>query len=147
MDQSSLESFRGNIRVLELILADLAKISAFTGGISITQFHIVYALMERKSCSMVDLADALSIEKSKVSRTIDQLVKKNLVNRDIDPDNRRYSVVSLTSKGMKLTKDMNKSHNALFQKTLKNLSQSQKKAFLAAFDQFVQALKAELTSL
>ncbi len=148
MDSESqqLESLRKNIRILGMTLDNLAKVLAFSGGVTITQFHIIYAVKELKACSMVQLVKELSLEKSKVSRTVDQLVKLGLANREMNPENRRSSIISLTKKGETTVNNINKNHNVLFGNILSQLLKNKKKAFLSDFDLFVKILKHELSS-
>ncbi len=90
---------------------------------------------------MVQLANSLSLEKSKVSRDIDKLVKVKFVNREINPKNRRYSSLTLTSRGKKIVQNINEKNNLLFKKILSRLPQGNEELFIENFAIFTGAFK------
>ena len=52
-----------------------------------------------RSISLNDLAEILELDKSTMSRTINNLVNSDLAVREIDPNDRRYLNIKLTEKG------------------------------------------------
>lgn len=66
--------------------------------------------------SLIDLADLLGLDKSTMSRTINNLVNLNLVNREIDSDNRRYISIQLTDKGIEVFRNIEDSMNDYYSK-------------------------------
>ena len=72
MDRKKVESFRKNIRTLDILFDSYEKELTSNYGIPLGQFHILFAIDEMEPCSMVQLASSLSLEKSKVSRYIDK---------------------------------------------------------------------------
>jgi DNA-binding MarR family transcriptional regulator len=54
------------------------------------------------ACRMRDLAEALRIDPSTATRTVDRLVERGLVERVPDPDDARAVLVAPTAKGKKL---------------------------------------------
>jgi DNA-binding MarR family transcriptional regulator len=53
-------------------------------------------------CGLKELAEKLGSSKPAMSRAIDDLVKKGLVSRDEDPEDRRARRIELTAKGREL---------------------------------------------
>ena len=146
METKKIESFRKNLRTLRLLIDFHQKELASNDGVPIDQFHILFAINGLKECSMIELADVLSMDKSKVSRAISKLVKTGFVNREINPENRRYSIVTLTDLGQKIVHEINKKNNRLFKKTLSHLPHNNVDQFIEDFDVFTTAFKNILKS-
>jgi len=51
-----------------------------------------------------------------VSRTVDKLVTKGMVKRDIDPVDRRYLVINLTARGEEVYRKIEENMNLFFEK-------------------------------
>lgn len=60
------------------------------------------------------IADAVRKDKSAVLRQIDNLEKKNLVQRVIDPNDRRRNIIRVTSDGIDLINQINEKLDELF---------------------------------
>ncbi|TKJ39128.1 hypothetical protein CEE37_11965 [candidate division LCP-89 bacterium B3_LCP] len=63
--------------------------------------------LELNACkTTADLADNMLVAKSRVTRVVDGLVKKGLVGRCEDKDDRRICQVSLTNEGNRIAVDL-----------------------------------------
>jgi len=71
-------------------------------GISVSQCYALTALGEHDTLTMQALADGLQLAISTVTRLVDQLVDKQLVQRHSAPHDRRVCCVSLTAEGSRL---------------------------------------------
>lgn len=58
-------------------------------GLSSTQMLLVYEVLQNKDISLNGLCEIMGLPKSTVSRLVDDLVKKNVLIREIPPENRR----------------------------------------------------------
>jgi DNA-binding MarR family transcriptional regulator len=65
------------------------------------QCHALVAIGEHKEISIVELAAVLGADTSTLSRTVDNMVKAGLVNRVLNPQDRRYVSLTLTAEGRK----------------------------------------------
>ena len=79
-------------------------------GITVSQCYLLDALATRGPLSMQELASHLRLQISTVTRLVDGLVKKKLVRRQKDSDDRRIVRVELTEAGQrtheKITDDL-----------------------------------------
>ncbi len=141
MDKEKIEFFRKNLRSLRILIDFYQEELASKDGVPIDQFHILFAIDALKECSMVKLAEVLSLDKSKASRAITKLVKAGFVNRDINPENRRYSILTLTSNGKRIVKSINEKNNLLFENILSRLPQGEEELFIEYFAVFTAAFK------
>lgn len=71
-------------------------------GISVSQCYTLEVLREYGPLTMQTLAEHLQLAVSTVTRIINQLVDKRLVERQSDPRDRRICQVSLTADGKQL---------------------------------------------
>ena len=61
-------------------------------------------LWEKRSLSQQNIADLIQKDKNSVTKIIDSLEKKNLVNRVVDQKDRRINKIELTKEGLALEK-------------------------------------------
>jgi DNA-binding MarR family transcriptional regulator len=115
-------------------------------GISITQCHALMEIGKRPEIKLVDLSERLNLDKSTVSRTIDGLVKNNLVKRNVPDGNRRVTNISLSQNGSKLFKKINQDNNTFYSKVLDNIPNSEKENFLRLFSLFVKGMQENRSS-
>ena len=94
------EILRELIRILVRDLGVLEKSDASCCGVSIAQCHAIVEIGREGKISLIDLANLLGLDKSTMSRTINNLVESELVHRDLDMENRRYVNIQLTEKGI-----------------------------------------------
>ncbi|GAB6280147.1 MAG: hypothetical protein STSR0007_02000 [Thermovirga sp.] len=89
------ESTRELVRNLSLLDGDRASCC----GVTLAQCHAIVEIgrMEKTSPSL--LAERLRLERSTVTRVMDNLVVQGFVLRESDPGDRRALILSLTDKG------------------------------------------------
>lgn len=67
--------------------------------INVSQFHFLIEIGNHKNINQEKIASISNFDKGAVARSIRDLEDKGLVKRQIDNENRRQNIVSLTSKG------------------------------------------------
>ncbi len=68
-------------------------------ALTITQWRIMAVLGEYPGISADEVSDKTQIEKSILSRAINKLLQRNLIDREFDSDDRRRSILVLTQTG------------------------------------------------
>lgn len=81
-----------------------------------------------------DIARNLGVSRQAVHSTINQMVKLGIVRLDVDPDDRRHMIVSLTDLGARMRKDAQRSMDALTTQIADRLGQDKFDALLAALE-------------
>lgn len=103
--------FRENTRILEFHLGNINKTDCCCCGISETQCFVLVEIGRNPDISVKELAKVLRLDKSGISRTVEELVKRNYVERKPSEEDRRYVVLNLTSEGKerfeRIENDMN----------------------------------------
>ncbi len=97
-DQGS-STLRELIRILVRNLGVLEKNDASCCGVTITQCHAIVEIGRADNISLVELADLLVVDKSTMSRTVNNLVEAGLAIREMDTENRKYILIQLSEEG------------------------------------------------
>jgi len=104
-------------------------------GVTITQCHTLLELTLKDNVTINELAKRLHLDKSTVSRTIDNLVQNKLVDREIPSSNRRTTRIKLTPNGHSVSKKINKGNNHYYSQALRTIPSEKLVDFLQAFEQ------------
>jgi DNA-binding MarR family transcriptional regulator len=81
-----------------------------------------------------DIARNLGISRQAIHSTIGQMVKLGIVRLEVDPDDRRHMIVSLTELGARMRQDAQRSMEALSAQIAGRLGQDRFDALLAALE-------------
>lgn len=80
------------------------KLSAF--DITPIQYAVLYCLWEKNGKSPKEIAERLKLENSTISGILERMEKKDLIERRISKEDRRFIQVFATKKGASLEKDV-----------------------------------------
>lgn len=115
MSEKGSEILRELIRIVVRHLGILEKNDATCCGVSLAQCHAIVEIGRNDKVSLGDLANTLGLDKSTMSRTTNNLVESELVNRDLDQENRRYVNIQLTEKGQTVFKTIEESMSEYYE--------------------------------
>jgi DNA-binding MarR family transcriptional regulator len=93
---------RETIRLLERKLGLLSDNEMSCCNITMAQCHAIVEIGRAKNISLIDLSSLLNLDNSTLSRTVNNLVKSGLVQRELDAQDRRYVTITLTENGLKI---------------------------------------------
>ena len=85
------------------------------------------------------LAARLRLDSSTLSRTIDGLVKKRLLARSPDSEDRRVVWIHLTAKGKGTCRSLHEENDAICRSVFAKIPPSRRQSVLRSFDVLVQA--------
>lgn len=91
------------------------------GHLTIAEANAVYAIGAGEPKTMKQIAETLGVAVSTPTRTVDRLVDKEIVNRRVDPDDRRKLLIELTPKGKDLLVEMDEEGIIMVRKMLEPL--------------------------
>ena len=118
MNQAKL--LRENTRILECHLGNINKTDSCCCGISEPECFVLVEIGRKPNISVKELAEILRLDKSGVSRTVEELVQKDYVERKPSTEDRRFVVLNLTLKGKerfeKIENDMNRKFKEILDK-------------------------------
>ena len=94
-----------------------------------------------------DISQRLDVAKSRVTKLIDGLIGRGLVERIDDPKDARIRLISLTPEGLRKSEEIDAFQREIHQKILRHLGEEERKTVLSNLDLLrsgMEAVKAEL---
>lgn len=136
------ETLRELIRILVRDLGILEKSDASCCGVTITQCHAVVEIGRKGKISLVDLAGLLGLDKSTMSRTINNLVESDLVLRDLDTENRRYVIIQLTENGRNVFMNIEESMNGYYKSIFNSIPENKRNQVMESLQLLTNAVES-----
>lgn len=140
MDQVKL--FRENTRRLEMNLGNINKSDCCCCGISDTQCFILVEIGRKPDISVKELAGILRLDKSGISRMVEELVQKEFVERKPSKEDRRYVVLNLTVKGSERFNQIENNMNIKFKSILDRIPEEKRNQVIEALELYNIACEA-----
>ncbi len=109
MNNVNGSDLREGIRVLVRNLGLLERSESGCCGVTLAQCHAIVEIGRSDETNLNNLTELLNLDKSTMSRTIDNLVNQSLALRQTRTENRRYISIKLTEKGYEIFKSIEKS--------------------------------------
>ncbi|MCL2533281.1 MAG: MarR family transcriptional regulator [Nocardiaceae bacterium] len=107
---------------------------------------VLFALSARGSCRQNELASALCVSQSALSRQMTELVDAGLVERDPDPDDKRAFRVQVSDKGHEVLSTTMERRSARLRDLLGGWSQDEAAAALTTIERLTGSLTARSES-
>ena len=136
------QNLREMIRMLVRSLGILEKGDVCKSTITITQCHAIVEIGRRGKVSLIDLADMMDVDKSTMSRTVNNLVEAGLALRDVDVNNRRYVIIQLTDAGQKEFRSIEESMNGYFKSVFEAIPEEKRSQVLESLLLLTEAVKS-----
>lgn len=89
--------------IVASVVRSLASVSS---SVSVPQLRVLVMLSAAAPLNLTAVAQRLGVNASNASRTCDRLVKAELVDRQVDPHDRRHVSLALTRNGRRLVADV-----------------------------------------
>jgi len=143
-----MSSIEPHKRLRELIRQLERKTGAFNDSqmaccnITITQCHALVEIGRAKHISLIELSELLGLESSTISRTVNHLVNAEMVNREVDPVNRRFITISLTKDGQQIYNGIEACMNLYYKKVLQNIAEEKQTEVLESIQILIDAITA-----
>lgn len=116
--------------MIERSVAEQLKSETDCCGVTLAQCHALVELGDAGAINLAGLAERMELDASTLSRTVDSMVKAGLITRDINSDNRRAVVISLTKKGEERLEFINRSCNEYYGKLLDSIPSGKRASLL-----------------
>lgn len=104
-------------------------------------FSILYFLNENNGCNQQCICNNLAIDKTAMVKVIDYLIKNDMVERDINPNDRREHFIKLTKKGHKQTEEVVRAFKAIDSQMFSKISKDDQEVFMRVLSQLSSNLK------
>ncbi|MBP5594377.1 MarR family winged helix-turn-helix transcriptional regulator [Pseudobutyrivibrio sp.] len=136
------KNFREQVRQLEFLLDSVDAEDCCCCSVNKQQCFALVEIGRAPGISVKDLADRLHSDKSVVSRTVDDLVKKGYVVRKPSEIDRRFVELSLTDMGIERFEKIEKSMDDKFADICSKIPKDKQKQVLESLELINSALEA-----
>jgi len=133
------DAFASVVRALGLLRPDTTPCGQ---PVSVTEAHAIAELHDRGPLTQQELAAALGLQKSTVSRLVDQLAADDLAARAPNPSDRRSVLVELTPNGKQRARRLAKARRALFAGLLEQLDDDARRTVIDGLTHLDEAARA-----
>jgi DNA-binding MarR family transcriptional regulator len=140
INRKRVQAFRKVLRRFERIHRILVEDRDCCRGLTIAQCHPLLEIDELGRTSLGDLASRLDLDPSTLSRTVENLVRQGLVQREPDSSDRRRVVLTLTAEGKRLVDDINAENDRFYDGILDRLPAERRDIAVQFFDELVRAI-------
>ena len=110
-------------------------------GLTQAEFRCLRLFGSDESLNNKTIAERMSLSPSRLTRIIDGLVKKEYINREIDPNDRRNMRVALSNKGRSLVNQLNKAYVDIHHEILQDIDPSQHEQLITAMTHLLEAIE------
>ena len=107
-------------------------------AISMPEWRIMMILAEYPDVSADEVCRRTRIEKSVVSRAVARLLKRHLINRDVDENDRRRSILRLSETGLSVYDEVMPIARDYEAKLLADLTAEEMETFNAMIDKLLE---------
>ena len=115
-------------------------------GVTASQGYILLALPETGSVTMNDLSVRMKLANSTMTRMVDQLIRKGMLTREPDPEDRRIVRVRLTEQGQDVKIRLKKTMQGLFTQILEDIPDGNREQILRSLGTLKQSIVDTLKS-
>jgi DNA-binding MarR family transcriptional regulator len=140
VDILKIRDFRKTLRRFERQLESQIKDCCCCGGLTMAQSHVLLEIELQGETTTVALAQALGLDKSTLSRTVDGLVNIGLVGRRENPEDRRYTLLSLTEQGRKTCAEINLINDKYYGSAIDSIEEEKREQVIECFGVLVDAI-------
>jgi DNA-binding MarR family transcriptional regulator len=92
-------------------------------------YSVLYFLHHHNGCSQQYICNNLAIDKTAMVKVIDYLIKKGLVDRNINPKDRREHFIVLTKKGLKQSEEIVGAFHSIDNEIFSGISKQERQTF------------------
>jgi DNA-binding MarR family transcriptional regulator len=128
-----LSASRVLVAVAARSLSDVAE------EVTLTQYRTLVVLASRGPQNLVGLAEAVGVTPATATRMCDRLVKKKLIVRQPEQDDRRQVRLALTKKGLKLVSTVTDRRRREIEAILRSIDPGEQTVLVLALGQFAAA--------
>ena len=121
-----------------------AKEHYFVGQYNLTtaEFRCLRELSSRHDGKAIkDLATAMNLSSGRITHILTALEKKNLITREIDPEDRRGIRVKLTATAIPFIEKMVEDYLELHQSILKNIEPEKRDLLITTMQELIKSLR------
>ena len=137
METAQIRAFRRVLRQFERITN--TQLRNFCAGVTLAQCLVLLEVDVEERLAVGQLASRLRLDNSTLSRTIDGLVRKGILDRSRDDQDRRVVWVRLTRAGEAVCKAIHEQNDAICRGVFERIPSAKRATVVRNFETLVQA--------
>jgi DNA-binding MarR family transcriptional regulator len=146
MNVSDIRRFRRHLRQFERVTH--AQLRSCCAEVTLAQCLVLLEIDENGQLTMSQLASRLRLDNSTLSRTIEGLVKRQLVERLREDQDRRVVRIQLTTEGNAVCRSIHEENDSHYIRVFEKIPASRHGTVLKSFETLVEAfLDCEVEAL
>ncbi|MGW1224298.1 MarR family winged helix-turn-helix transcriptional regulator [Streptomyces sp. NPDC001515] len=122
-----------------LVAVSARSLAAVEDRVTLPQFRLLVVLATHGEAKLVALAERLGVNPSTAMRMVDRLIAAGLVERQINPANRRETALRVTPEGARLVADVTSARRREIAAVVARLAPGQRTALIDALTAFSAA--------
>ncbi|MEU9640207.1 MarR family winged helix-turn-helix transcriptional regulator [Streptomyces tendae] len=122
-----------------LVAVSARSLSAVEDRVTLPQFRMLVVLSARGATKLVALADLLHVAPSTAMRMVDRLIAAGLADRQVNPDNRRETLLRLTPEGCRTVEEVTARRRTEIAVIVERLSPEERRVLIDALAAFNEA--------
>ncbi len=137
-----VKQFREQTRQLECHLGNINSADCCCCSVNKTQCFLIVEIGRKPGISVKELAEMLRIDKSSVSRFVEDLVQKEFVVRKPSVEDRRFVTLHLLSKGQERFEKIEHDMHYKFKEVLENIPENKREQVIESLRLYNEACLA-----
>lgn len=121
-----------------LVAVSARSLAAVPERVTLPQFRMLVVLAGGET-KLVTLAERLAVNPSTATRMVDRLIAAGLVDRRVNPDNRRENVLRLTESGRRIVDEVTARRRAEIAEIVARMPADERRGLVAALRAFSEA--------
>ncbi|GAA0415729.1 MarR family transcriptional regulator [Streptomyces luteireticuli] len=122
-----------------LVAVSARSLASVEDSVTVPQFRLLVVLSTHGASNLVTLADLLGVNPSTAMRMIDRLIAAGFVSRDVNPANRRETVLRLTPAGRRIVEEVTARRRDEITTIVERMLPAQRAALVEALTAFTEA--------
>lgn len=110
-------------------------------GVTLAQCHALVEIGDQGSLSLMDLAGKLGLDKSTLSRTVNNLVGQGYCLRQENPEDRRYVQIALTPDGVQMYEKVKRGMERFYTDLYRAIPEEERAQALRSAQLLLQAIQ------
>ncbi|NBM17602.1 MarR family winged helix-turn-helix transcriptional regulator [Streptomyces sp. GC420] len=122
-----------------LVAVSARSLAAVEDRVTLPQFRLLVVLWNQGPAKLVVLAERLGVNPSTAMRMVDRLIAAGLADRQVNPVNRRETVLRLTDEGRRLVDEVTARRRGEIAGIVRVLAPEQRSSLVQALTAFTEA--------
>ncbi|WP_455352929.1 MarR family winged helix-turn-helix transcriptional regulator [Streptomyces sp. SYSU K217416] len=122
-----------------LVAVSARSLAAVEDSVTLPQFRLLVVLSTHGSAKLVELAERLGVNPSTAMRMLDRLIAAGLADRQVNPGNRRETVLRLTAEGRRVVEDVTTRRRKEIAAIVERIDPRQRESLIGALNAFTEA--------